>query len=141
MRFVMSSASPESTTRARHALLVVDDQDAVRRSVAFYLEFSGYRVHRAESGKQALEIFTSEQIDGVLMDVQMPGIDGIEATAQLKALAEQSGRPHKVWLMTGAYSRELEDLAKRAGGIKLYRKPFDWEELLSDLNKALIPPP
>jgi CheY-like chemotaxis protein len=136
----MSDEAPTSIPPNGRILLVVDDQESVRRSIAFYLEYCGYRVHRADSGKQALEIFRAEQIDGVLMDVQMPGMSGIEATAQLKALADQSGRPHKVWLMTGAHTRELEELAKQAGGIKLFRKPFDWEELLNDLRTALVPP-
>src|SRR5262249_2314005 len=66
-----SAASPA----AKATILVVDDEDAVQRLLAFPLEREGYRVLAAEDGERGLELASSERPDLILLDVMLPGID------------------------------------------------------------------
>ena len=123
-------------------LLVVDDQSSVCASIAYYLEVCGYRTFKAASGQAAVETYRREQIDGVLLDVQMPGMNGFQTCARLQALARETGRRFKVWFMTGIHYRELEEECAKAGGRAVFHKPFDWPQMLAELEQglALLPP-
>ena len=71
---------------ANLAILVVEDDDAVCRMLGLALRGFGFSVQLASSGMQAVDIFRREPIDVVLMDVQMPDMDGPETFAALKAI-------------------------------------------------------
>lgn len=129
---VPPSAAPPRT------LLVVDDLSSVCTSVAYYLEVCGYRTFKADSGLAALEIYRREQIDGVLLDIQMPGMNGFQTCAQLQAIARETGRQLPVWFMTGIHYRELEADAAKAGGRTVFHKPFEWTQLLVELEQGLV---
>lgn len=124
-------------------ILVVDDQPAVGLSVAYYLEVSGYRALRAESGEAAIALLRKQPVDGVLLDVQMPGMNGFQACAQLQAVAKEAGRPVKAWFMTGIHYRELPEDCAKAGGLAVFHKPFDWPQMLAELERGFtaLPPP
>ncbi len=123
-------------------LLVVDDLPSVCSSIAYYLEVCGYRTFKAGSGLAAVEIYRREQIDGVLLDVQMPGMNGFQTCVQLQAIARETGRQLPVWFMTGIHYRELAEDCAKAGGRTVFHKPFEWTQLLAELEQglALLPP-
>ncbi|HEY8995601.1 MAG TPA: response regulator [Lacunisphaera sp.] len=131
----MNEASPRPT--AQRTVLVVDDQSAVRTSIAFFLEISGYRTFKAESGEAAMDLLRKERIDGVLMDVQMPTLNGFETSVRLHEIAREANRPVKIWFMTGISYRELKDDCAKAGGISVFQKPFDWPALLAEFERRL----
>lgn len=126
---------------AKRTLLVVDDQPNVRSSIAHYLEFCGYRTLQAESGLAAIELAQNQQIDGVMLDVHMPGPNGFDTCARLLAAAREAGKPMKVWFMTGAFSRGMDETCRQVGGLAIFRKPFDWPQLLAEVERGLLPPP
>lgn len=132
---LQSAATPRT-------LLVVDDQPSVCSSIAYYLEVCGYRTSKAGSGLAAVETYRREQIDGVLLDVQMPGMNGFQTCVQLQVIASETGRQLPVWFMTGIHYRELEADAAKAGGRAVFHKPFEWAQLLAELEQglALLPP-
>ena len=68
----------------RTDVLVVDDEDAVRRTEADILRAAGFAVAEAADGLQALELLRSERVGAVVLDVTMPGIDGITLAATLE---------------------------------------------------------
>jgi len=123
-------------------ILVVDDQPAVSASVSYYLEVCGYKAPRAGSGQAAIDLVRKQHVDGILLDIQMPGLNGFQTCAQLQALARETGRQFQVWFMTGSYYRELEEECAKAGGRAVFRKPFDWPQMLPELARglALRPP-
>lgn len=123
-------------------LLVVDDLSSVCSSIAYYLEVCGYRIFKADSGLAALETYRREQIDGVLLDIQMPGMNGFQVCAELQAIARETGRQLPVWFMTGIHYRELVEEAAKAGGRAVFHKPFEWTQMLAELEQglALLPP-
>jgi CheY-like chemotaxis protein len=123
-------------------LLVVDDLSSVCTSIAYYLEVCGYRTFKADSGLAALETYRREQIDGVLLDIQMAVMNGFQTCVQLQVVARETGRLLPVWFMTGIHYRELEEDCAKAGGRTVFHKPFEWPQMLAELEQglALLPP-
>jgi len=67
-----------------HRILVVDDEERIRRLLKMYLEKEGYAIEEAEDGEQALRLATTGDFDLILLDVMLPGIDGIEVCTRLR---------------------------------------------------------
>lgn len=112
-------------------VLLVDDQPAFREAAGMVVDMTdGFEVvGEAENGEQAVALASSLGADLVLMDVQMPGIDGIEATRRIRALPTP---PHVLVLST----RESEDFdgpARRAGAIGFVPKSSFGLDTLADI--------
>lgn len=120
-------------------LLVVDDNRSVRESLKFLLLRRGYNVHVAEGGTEALELSQQNVIDGALVDVNMPGMNGIEVCRALREQATAAGREIAVWMMTGARTPEVLELAREAGALDLLGKPFDLPALYRRFEEQLAP--
>ena len=65
-------------------ILVVDDEPGIRDVVKTYIEYSGYSVHTASDGVEAMQLAEKENYDVVLSDIQMPGLNGLEGIKVLK---------------------------------------------------------
>jgi len=105
--------------------LVIDDNESVRESLKFLLLRRGYGVLVAEDGYEALRLAGVHVVDAAMVDVNMPGMNGIEVCRALRELAAAAGRDIAIWLMTGGRSPELVRLAREAGALDLLGKPFD----------------
>jgi len=68
----------------QHRILVVDDEERIRRLLKMYLEKEGYAIVEAEDGETALRLATASEFDLILLDVMLPGIDGIEVCTRLR---------------------------------------------------------
>ena len=117
---------------SRGRILVVDDEVNMRTTLADILAYEGFDVATAESGERAVKLCRREAFDTVLMDVRMPGIDGIEATRRIRRM-----RPDARVIMMSAYSVEqLVEAELRQGIVAFLRKPLDAERLLELLRTA-----
>ena len=106
-------------------ILVVDDELLIRNVLAEHLTGQGYEVIQASSGEEAIELASSTQPHVILMDIGMPGLNGIEACRRLKA--EEKTRHIPVIMMTGfAYEKEA---AVEAGADDFINKPPDFADL------------
>jgi DNA-binding response OmpR family regulator len=113
-------------------LLLVDDDALLRRSLAFNLEKAGYRVQTAEAAEPALALAHRDPPDLVLLDIGLPGIDGLDALHRFKA---EIGCP--VIFLT-ARRRELDEaLGLELGADDYITKPFDQDVLLARVKNAL----
>jgi DNA-binding response OmpR family regulator len=116
---------------SRHILLV-DDDALLRRSLAFNLEQAGYRISTAENAGDALALANQSPPDLVLLDIGLPGMDGLDA---LRHFREQSGVP--VIFLT-ARRRELDEaLGLELGADDYITKPFDLDVLLAHIKAVL----
>jgi len=122
-------------------LLVIDDNKSVRDSLGFLLERRGYAVLAAEDGAAGIAVAAKEHIHGALVDVHMPGMNGVTVCRLLREQAARIGREVAVWLMTGAWTSEVERAAREAGALLLLQKPFDIPDLLSRIEAEIGPPP
>jgi two-component system response regulator MprA len=114
-------------------VLVVDDEPAVRDAVARALRFEGYSVGVAEDGREALESLALEPVDAVVLDVLMPGLDGLEVCRRLRAADD-----HVPILMLTARETVPDRVAGLDAGADDYLvKPFALQELLARLRALL----
>src|SRR5438477_8706932 len=126
---------PDSST-----ILLVDDEDAVQKLLAYPLEREGFRVIQARDGQEALARFADERVDLVVLDVMLPKLDGLEVCRRLRA---ESTVPI---VMLTARDDELDTvLGLELGADDYITKPFSIREFRSRvkalLRRAAIPPP
>lgn len=113
-------------------ILLVDDDELMRRSLAFNLEKAGYSVHTAGRAEDAFAIVRQEQPDLVLLDINLPGMDGLDA---LREFREQSDIP--IIFLT-ARRRELDEaLGLEMGADDYVTKPFDVDVLIAHIKAVL----
>lgn len=106
-------------------LLVVDDQFGIRVLLKEVFEKDGYETFEASNGKAALEILEGQEPDLVLLDMKIPGMDGIEILREMRT--RKIGTD--VFLMTAYGEMELIKEANSLGAIEHFAKPFDIESV------------
>jgi two-component system, NtrC family, response regulator len=115
------------------SILLVDDDDNLRRVVSFQLTESGYRVTDVDSSEEALEALRDQARDIVITDVLMPGMDGLQLLERISIL-----HPNVVTIVITAYgdvSRAVR--AMQLGALEFIEKPFGRDRLLVAIRKAL----
>jgi two-component system chemotaxis response regulator CheY len=118
------------------SILIVDDDPSIRKLVATTLEdVAGFELVEAADGAEALDLAATEAPAIVLLDIDMPGIDGYEACRRLRAETETADTT--IVMLTAAAGEEAERAAEEAGADLFLTKPFSPLELLrlvSDLG-------
>ena len=115
------------------SLLVVDDEEPIRAALARYLTQQGYEVSTAASGEEALAILGRQKIAGMLLDVRMPGLSGIDLVPQALEL-----EPHLAILMlTAVTEATTAALCMQRGAFEYLIKPIDLVDLGRALERAL----
>ena len=109
---------------------LVDDDDSVRRSVGFMLKTSGHQVESYSSGAELLKQAKALDAGCILLDIRMPGMDGLEVQETLR----QHGVTLPIIIMTGHGDVPLSVRAMKAGAIDFIEKPFEKQVLLAALE-------
>jgi two-component system response regulator ResD len=119
----------------RASVLVVDDEPTIGEVVARYLERAGYRTRVATDGPQALALSAASPPDLVVLDVMLPGIDGLEV---MRRLREPDGAPAPCVILLTARGREAERIVGlRRGADDYVVKPFSPGELVARVEAVL----
>jgi two-component system KDP operon response regulator KdpE len=113
-------------------ILVVDDEPQIRRVMRSALTAEGYEVHDAKSGEATLEELRNGRYDLVLLDVNMPGMDGLETCKTIRATSEVA-----VIMLTIRSGEEDKIAALDAGADDYVTKPFSMPELLARIRASL----
>jgi two-component system cell cycle response regulator DivK len=116
-------------------ILVVEDNEPSRDVLSRRLERRGYRVLLAADGQQGVVIASAAMPDLILMDLGLPGIDGWEATRQLKA--NQTTRHIPIIVLSAHAMTNDREMALAAGGDEFDTKPVRFEKLLEKINSLL----
>jgi two-component system alkaline phosphatase synthesis response regulator PhoP len=119
-------------------VLVIDDESSVGTLLRFNLRQRGFHVETASSAAEGYEIAREKSFDLVILDVALPGIDGIEACSLLKNLDRYEETP--VIMISSRSDSVTIDQAKRAGAADYLVKPFTFEELLDHIEDQLSRP-
>ena len=113
-------------------ILLVDDDALMRRSLAFHVEQAGYQVHTAANAEDAISFVRNSPPDLVILDIGLPGMDGLDALRKIKA---QNNLP--VIFLTGR-RRELDEvLGLELGADDYITKPFDVDVVLAHIKAVL----
>ena len=112
---------------------LVDDDEAIRRSVGFMLKTSGFHVRAYESGVELLKAAPDLESGCILLDIRMPGMDGLEAQRALR----NKGVTLPVIIMTGHGDVSLAVQAMKAGAVDFIEKPFEKAVLLSAIEHGV----
>jgi len=129
--------SPEASLAARHqCVLVVDDEPTNRRLISAILSSEPYQVVHAASGEQALERIAAGGIDLVLLDVLMPGLDGIETCWRIRHDLAQPLLP--VIMVSALADGDSRTRGKEAGADDFLTKPVAEDELLARIRNLLL---
>jgi two-component system, cell cycle response regulator DivK len=116
-------------------ILLVEDNEASRDALARRLERRGYQVLLAVDGQQAVSVGQAAKPDLILMDLGLPGIDGWEATRQLKA--DASSRHIPIIVLSAHAMTNDRELALAAGGNEFDTKPVRFQQLLGKIQSLL----
>lgn len=114
-------------------ILIVDDQPGIRMLLEEVFSKEGFETLSAANGREALEIFSVKRPELVLLDMKIPGMDGIEILKQLKQKCEGV----KVVMMTAYGELDLIEEAKTWGAVRHFTKPFDVFELRETVKRLL----
>ncbi|WP_437484223.1 response regulator [Sorangium sp. So ce1014] len=122
--------------QATRRVLVVDDEEGMRATVAANLELEGYEVVEARDGAHALDLVRQQRFALVLSDVKMPGLNGVETFRELRRIQPDL----TVIAMTGHAAPEMIHAFTSRGGYACLRKPFDVRELMHTIARARSDP-
>jgi len=132
----LEGEAPRAETAIPH-LLVAEDDSTIRQVLGLMLQRSNFTVNFAESGQEAVDIWENGQFDLILMDVQMPGMNGFEATAAIREKERTRGGHTPIIAMTAHALKEDEERCFAAGMDYYISKPIDFKKSL-ELIKDLI---
>lgn len=106
-------------------ILIVDDEREIRDMIGEFLQRRGYRVRTAADGEEALEAIGAEPFDMILLDVYMPGVNGVQLLEQLARAGLSSG----VIVLTACQDQHLLKATLDLGAFEVLTKPVDLEQL------------
>ncbi|MHB1185433.1 MAG: response regulator [Desulfobulbia bacterium] len=118
-------------------ILVAEDNPVNQKLLRLMLEMHGHHVLVTADGKEAVAVFQSEHIDLVLMDVQMPGMNGFEATAAIRELEKPVGKHVPIIAVTAHVMPGYKDECLKAGMDNYLSKPFRMQELFAIIDETL----
>jgi chemotaxis protein histidine kinase CheA/ActR/RegA family two-component response regulator len=127
--------APAAPERGKH-LLVVDDSPSVRRVVSNMLKQHGWEVHMARDGIEALEMISYETPAAVLLDIEMPRMDGYELISTVRAQEQYRSLPMIV--LTSRAAAKHQQRAMALGASAYVVKPYQDEELLNTINSLVF---
>ncbi len=119
--------------RRQGTILVIDDEEIMREILETLLTREGYRVRLAASGPEGLEVVRSTPIDAVIVDVMMPGMDGLQVLDAIRDIDDEL----PVLMITAFASMETAVTAMKKGAFDYITKPFKNDEVLVVLNNAV----
>src|SRR5271169_1071387 len=115
-----------------YSALIIDDEELTLRTISRGLRQDGFEVFTALSGEEGLKLFTEEKPDLILLDIVLPGIDGVEVLRQIK-----QANPTAIVIMMSAYhlvERAVE--AMKLGAFDYLVKPFHLDDMMTTLRRA-----
>jgi DNA-binding NtrC family response regulator len=130
---IISRAALNGSHGLAGAVLIIDDEAEIRESLQTLLEFEGFAVETAASGEAGLQRIGEHPFDLILLDLTLPGRNGMEVLAEIRA--HETGLP--VIMITAFGTVENAVRAMQGGAVNFVQKPWDNEKLLADVRAAV----
>jgi DNA-binding NtrC family response regulator len=122
----------EEKQQLRPKVLIVDDEERFRKTLSKLLTAQGLEVYSAGSGDEALDLIRKHPVDIVLLDMRMPGMNGIDTLSAIKKIDPLI----EVIMLTGHASVDVAVEIMKRGGFEYLLKPCDIDELLVKIDAA-----
>ena len=135
----MKAASPDHAVMGRLQVLVADDEVLNRSIAAGFLGKAGHEVICVDNGAAAVEAAATTDFDMILMDVRMPGMNGLEATRRIRNLPSPRGKVRIIAVTAQAFAQQIE-ICRQAGMDDHVSKPFTQTVLLAALQNSAPAP-
>ena len=119
----------------KHSILIIEDEEDIQQLVSYHLVKAGFYVLCAESGEEGLEILATEKVDLVILDLMLPGMDGVEVCRQMKQSKKQSIVP--VIMLTAKVEEDDMVQGLEAGADDYVAKPFSPKVLVARIKAHL----
>lgn len=120
-------------------VLIVDDESDLREVVDYNLQAAGYEVNHADSGTTALATAQRLLPDAIVLDINLPGLDGLAVCEMLRLLP--STRDIPILMLTALASEQTRELGLQLGADDYMTKPFSPRELVARVSKLVAEPP
>ncbi|HFD10898.1 MAG TPA: response regulator [Crenotrichaceae bacterium] len=125
-------------SQKKPVVLWIDDNSSLRKLAQRALTRTGFDCVTASSGADAISILDHIEPDLILMDIEMPGMNGFETCAAIKAIRKQIGRPHiPILMVSGHDDLEFLDQAYGLGILDIVLKPINWKMLVYRIRYIL----
>jgi len=119
-------------------ILLIDDDELVQRTIRKFLEREGYHVELAKNGEEAIKKVTQIRFDLMIVDVRMPGINGIETIKRIRSLNRKSKIPTIPEVaITGYMDTQAAREAEKLGITDYVYKPFSISDFMKTINKKI----
>jgi CheY-like chemotaxis protein/HPt (histidine-containing phosphotransfer) domain-containing protein len=132
-----ATASPLASHERSYDILLVEDSPVNQTVAVGLLQMCGHRTRVANNGRQALELLEQQAFDVALMDLQMPEMDGFEATKAIRQREQSTGRHLPIVAMTAHAMKGDRELCLAAGMDGYVSKPIEAEELYATLDRVV----
>jgi CheY-like chemotaxis protein len=134
------SKTPESISQGKYRILVAED-NAVNRKLAYYiLHNHGHQVTMVENGKEAVRTWEEQMFDLILMDIQMPKMDGFQATSLIREKEKNSGHHIPIIAITAHAMKGDSEKCIQGGMDEYISKPIKADRLLSLIDRLVQKP-
>ncbi len=131
---VISEKPVASTLRRRFRVLLAEDIEMNAKLVKINLSLQGHHIFVARDGLEAIEMFKQEDIDIILMDIQMPRMNGLEATRHIRKLETNTGNFVPIIALTGGVMQDEKEKYLSSGIDVVVAKPIDFKELINTIE-------
>lgn len=131
----MQNLAHDYIQSARPTILLVEDFDDTRLMMKMWLQRNGYQVIEAETGEEAISMAQSARPDLIIMDIMMPGMNGLDATQQIRQYHSLNQTPIVAVSAYGA--DEYREIALEAGCDEYVSTPFNPPELAALIGRLL----
>jgi len=115
-------------------ILTVDDALTMRKMISLTLRGAGYDIVEAADGMDALNVVRNQQVDLMIVDVNMPRMNGIEFTKQVRTMAQYRRTP--ILILTTESATGVKNQGRAAGATGWIVKPFKQDQLITVVNKV-----
>jgi DNA-binding NtrC family response regulator len=123
--------------KRKELILIVEDEEGMREALREWLTEGGYKVETAKTGEDGLKIISARDVGLVLLDLRLPGKDGISVLKEAKTIRPQL----KVIIITAYPSPQTKEAALKEGAVDYLPKPFDLNDLEKLIRGTLLPSP
>lgn len=116
-------------------VLVAEDSSVIQNLTKKVLQFQNYDIASVKDGQQVLDKMKNEDFDVILMDINMPNMNGMECSKQIRALSDQAKAQTPIIAISGNANNYTEEDFKNAGINEYIPKPIDFDHLVETVNK------